>query len=165
MPFVGNLYVVNDNKRMDVKTPQVMRCHLCYKTLVLYNPRTKLSKGLISYHKTIGILTLKNHVNVEHNMLAKKLDEEMNSSMQTQVERQPIKSRQNVSSSKILNCFFAKLPYKKDEMQQKKILEDLTLLIVKNHLLVHFLESSWLKKFTLQLYPRIVFPFRKTFSQ
>jgi hypothetical protein len=66
---------------------------------------------------------------------------------------------------KFLNCFFAKLLYKKDEMQQKQFLEDLTLPIVKNHLLVHFLESSWLKKFTLQLYPCIVFPSRKTFSQ
>jgi hypothetical protein len=108
MPFVENLYVVNDNKQMDVKTPRVVRCHLCYKTLVLYNPRTKLSNGLISYYKTIGILTLKNHVDVEHNMLAKKLDEEMNSSMQTQVERQPIKRRQNVSSSEISKLFFCK---------------------------------------------------------
>ncbi len=64
-----------------------MRCHLYYKTLVLCNPRTKLNKGLISYYKTNGILTLKKHVDVKHNLLAKKLDEEMNSSMQTQIER------------------------------------------------------------------------------
>jgi hypothetical protein len=54
---------------------------------VLCNPRTKLNKGLISYYKTNGILTLKKHVDVKHNLLAKKLDEEMNSSMQTQIER------------------------------------------------------------------------------
>ncbi len=41
--------VVNDNKPMDGKIPQVMRCHLCYKTLVLHNPKIKLWKGLISY--------------------------------------------------------------------------------------------------------------------
>jgi hypothetical protein len=34
--------VVNDNKPIDSKIPQVMRCHLCYKTLVLHNPKIKL---------------------------------------------------------------------------------------------------------------------------
>jgi hypothetical protein len=80
------------------------------------------------------------------------------------LKRQPIKKRQNVSSSKISEFFFTKLPYKKDEMQQKQFLEDLALLIVKNHLLVHFLESQWLKQFVLQLNPSIVFPSKKTFS-
>ncbi len=70
-----------------------------------------------------------------------------------------------MSSFEISKFFFAKLPYKKDEMQQKQFLEDLALLIVENHLLVHFLESSWLKKFTLQLYPHIVFPSKKKISQ
>jgi hypothetical protein len=54
MQFVGLFYVVNDNKLVDDKVPQVMRCHLyCCKTFVLYNPRTKLRRGLISYYKTI----------------------------------------------------------------------------------------------------------------
>jgi hypothetical protein len=30
-------YAVYDNKLVDGKIPQVMRCHLCYKTLVLYS--------------------------------------------------------------------------------------------------------------------------------
>jgi len=72
-------YVVNDNKPMDGKIPQVMKCHLCYKTPTLYTPRTKLRKGLISYYKTNGISTLKKHVDAEHHLLANKLDEEMNS--------------------------------------------------------------------------------------
>jgi hypothetical protein len=41
--------IVNDNTPMDGKIPQVVRCHLCYKTLVLHNPKIKLRKGLISY--------------------------------------------------------------------------------------------------------------------
>ncbi len=72
-------YVVNDNKPMDGKFPHIMRYHLCYKTPMLYNPRTKLKKGLISYYKTNGISTLKKHVDVKHHLLANKLDEEMNS--------------------------------------------------------------------------------------
>jgi len=47
-------YVGNDNKPMDGKIPQVMKCHLCYKTPMLYNPRTKLRKGLISYIRLMG---------------------------------------------------------------------------------------------------------------
>jgi hypothetical protein len=66
-------YVVNDNKPMDGKILQVMRCHLCYKTPMLYNPKIKLRKGLISYYKTNGILVLKKHVNVEHHLLATNL--------------------------------------------------------------------------------------------
>ncbi len=72
--------MVNYNKPEDGKFPQVIRCHLSYKTPLLYNPRTKLRKGLISYYKTNGILTLKKHVDVKHDLLAKKLDEEMNRS-------------------------------------------------------------------------------------
>jgi hypothetical protein len=55
-------YVLNDNKLMDGKVPQIMRCHLCYKTLVLYNPKINLRKGLISYCKSNGISTLKNMI-------------------------------------------------------------------------------------------------------
>jgi hypothetical protein len=46
-------------------------------------------------------------------------------------------------------------------MQQKQILEDLTLLIVKNHFPLQFVEISWLKKFSMHLCPKIVFPSRK----
>jgi hypothetical protein len=56
-------YVVNDNKPMDRKVPQIMRCRLCYKMLML-------KKGLISYCKSNVILTLN-----KHDLLAKKLDE------------------------------------------------------------------------------------------
>jgi hypothetical protein len=41
-------------------------------THVLYKPRTKLGKGLISYYKTNGISTLKKHVDLEHNLFVKK---------------------------------------------------------------------------------------------
>jgi hypothetical protein len=44
-------------------------------------------------------------VDVKHNLLAKKLDEEMNSSMKTQVERQPTKKRPNVSSYETFEFF------------------------------------------------------------
>jgi hypothetical protein len=42
--------------------------------------------------------------------------------------------------------FPTKEPFKKDDVQQKQFVEDLTLLIIKNHLPLQFVESSWLKK-------------------
>jgi hypothetical protein len=49
-------------------------------------------------------------------LLAKKLDEEVNNAMIIEVERQPIKKKQNVFSSKISKLFSTKLPYKINEM-------------------------------------------------
>jgi hypothetical protein len=68
------------------------------------------------YYKTNGILALKKHVDVEHGLFTKKLDEKVNSLVKTQVERQPTKKRHNVFSSKISNFFSPKFPYKKDEL-------------------------------------------------
>jgi len=50
-------YVVNDNKSMDGRVFQVMKCNLCYKTPMLYNPRTKLKKRDINFEKTCGCIT------------------------------------------------------------------------------------------------------------
>jgi hypothetical protein len=50
-------YVVNDNKSVDGKVPHVMKCNLCYKTPMLYHPRTKLRKGDINFEKTCGCMT------------------------------------------------------------------------------------------------------------
>ncbi len=111
--------MINDNKLVDGKILQVMRYHLCSKTLVLYNLRTKLRKGLISYYKTNGILTLKKHADAKHILLAKELDKEVNNSVKIQVERQRTKKRQNVFSFEISKFIFTKFIYKKDEMQQK----------------------------------------------
>jgi hypothetical protein len=91
-------YSINDNKLVDGKILQVMKYHLCSKTLVLYDLRTKLRKGLIPCYKTNGISTLKKHADIEHSLLAKTLGEEVNNLMRTQIEKQPTTNRQNVSS-------------------------------------------------------------------
>jgi len=49
-------------------------------------------------------------------------------------EKQPLKKRPNVSSNSISSFFVAKEPFKKDDVSQKQKLEDLTLLIIENHL-------------------------------
>jgi hypothetical protein len=48
---------------------------------------------------------------------------------------------------------------------KKNFLQDISLLIVKNNLPLQFVESVWFKHLTLHLSPKVVFPFRKSFSQ
>jgi hypothetical protein len=46
-------------------------------------------------------------------------------------------------------------------VEQKQCVEDLVILIVKNHLPMHFVESPWLKSCSLHLFLRVVLPFKK----
>jgi hypothetical protein len=48
-------------------------------------------------------------------------------------------------------------------VQKKQNLEDLNLLVVKNHLPLQFVENNWLKKYNMHLCPRIDFPSKKQF--
>jgi hypothetical protein len=66
----------------------------------------------------------------------------MNSPLINVFERQPTKKRPNVSNFEILKFFGAKDPFKKYIVQQKQFLQDLALLVVKNHLFIQFVEST-----------------------
>ncbi len=55
-------------------------------------------------------------MDVEHALLAKKLDEKVNNVVRIELEKQLAKERQNVSSFEIFNFFSTKLPYKIDDM-------------------------------------------------
>jgi hypothetical protein len=76
-------------------------------------------------------------------------------------EIQPSKKKPNVSFNSIYYFFVAQKLFKKDDVLQKQFLEDLTFLIVKKHLLLQFVKSSWLNSFNMHLCPRIVFPSKK----
>jgi hypothetical protein len=54
--------------------------------------------------------------------------------------------------------------FKKDDVQYKEFVEDLVLLTVKNRLPMHFVESPWLKCFSLHLCPRVVLLSKKQIS-
>jgi hypothetical protein len=117
-------------------------------TILITNAKTQARKGLILYNSVNGIITLKNHVYVDRCMITK-MFEKVNSLFKD-VE----KHLQKKTSCKWNN-------YKKDDVQQKHFLEDLSLLIVKNHLLMHLVQSQWLKKFNLHLCQKFVLPSRK----
>jgi hypothetical protein len=50
-------------------------------------------------------------------------------------------------------------------VQQKQFLQDIGFLVVKSHLPIQFVGSTWLKCVALHLFSRIVFPSKKMFSQ
>ncbi len=72
-------FFMNDNKDVDVKCPQTMKCIFCYNSLVLFcNLETQAKKGLIIYNKTNGITTMKKHVNADEIIIAKMFEGEVN---------------------------------------------------------------------------------------
>jgi len=78
--YIGFFFCVNDNKDVNVKCPQTMRCILCYSSPILFcNFKTQARKHLILYDITNGITSLKKHVNVDYYSKAKMFEEEVNS--------------------------------------------------------------------------------------
>lgn len=73
-------------------------------------------KGLILYYKTSGITCLKNHVDVDHSIIFKNI-EEVNSLMKGNLKKQPTKKKANVFSSSISNFFASKDLFKKDVVE------------------------------------------------
>ncbi len=69
---------MNDGKEVEVASHQVMRCILCYDNAInISNPITKERKGLITYYKNYGIITLKKHVDAYHFIIAKNLKKKL----------------------------------------------------------------------------------------
>jgi hypothetical protein len=127
-------YYANDNKEIHVIASQTMHCIFSHSNPILnLNPKTQARKGLIIYNITNGITTLRKHVNVDHSNVLKKFEKEVNCLLR-QEEKQPSKRRSNISYISISSFVFARKPFKKEDVQQKYFLEDLNLLVVKNHL-------------------------------
>ncbi len=62
---------------------------MCYDNVVnIPSPRTKEKKGLITYYKTYGITNMKKHVDVNHSIIAKKIEKKNSNEITKSVERQ-----------------------------------------------------------------------------
>lgn len=64
----------------------------------------------------------------------KKIKEEVNSLIKGNLETQFAEKNMHVFGSSTLFIFASKDPFKNDDVEQKMFMEDLALLIVKNHL-------------------------------
>jgi hypothetical protein len=58
----------------------------------------------------------KKHVDVEHILIAKRFEKEMNNVLKVFEERQPSKKRVNMSRGAILNFFFMEDSFKKEDV-------------------------------------------------
>jgi hypothetical protein len=103
-------------------------------------------------------------VDVDHGLIVKKIEEKMNN-MKNPLERQPTKKRPIVTTSAISNFLGAINLYKKDNVHQKDFEENLGLLVIKNYLLIQFIENIWMKFLIMQLYHCGFFLSKKTFNQ
>jgi len=79
---------VNDGKKVEIGSHQIMRCIMCYDNVVnIPNSKTKERRGLITYYKTYGITALKKHVNANHFAIAKKFEKAIDNEIIESVER------------------------------------------------------------------------------
>jgi len=83
------------------------------------------------------------------------IQEEINNQRKENVKRQFVKKRSLISNSSISEFFVSKDPFRKDDVEQKMFVENLTLLIMKIYLPLQFVESVWLKCLVLQLCLRV----------
>lgn len=90
--------------------------------------------------KKIEIIYLRRHGVVDHVIVTKTFEEEMNCFMKEVNERKTIEKKPNVFGGFILKRFVIKNSFKKDDVQHKEFLEDFGLLIVKNNLIIQFME-------------------------
>jgi hypothetical protein len=86
----------------------------------------KKKKGLITYYKTHGIITLKKHVDVYHVLIIKKIEEEVNGLIRGFFERQPTNQMFNVLSNAIFNFLFVNDLSKKMTSNKKVFCKILT---------------------------------------
>ncbi len=155
---------VNDNKSMNVKCFQLMKCILCYASVFLIsNAKTQARKGLISYNSASPIIALKKHVYANHCMIAK-IFGKIKNLLKEPYERQLAKKNPHVNKTTIFYFFTIKDFYKKYDVQQKQFWEILTILISRNHLSMHLVESQWLNKFNMHLCPKVVFLLENSFQ-
>jgi len=113
-----SFYCVNDNKPLDIKCFQFMKCIFCYVSLVLIiNVKTQARKGLILCNNANGITSLKEHVYANHCMIIKLFEEEVNISSKELNEKELVKKRPHVNGNIIFNFFVAKDSYKKGDVQ------------------------------------------------
>jgi hypothetical protein len=100
-------------------------------------------------------------VDVEHTIIAKMFEKEVNSLLKGRKEKQPTKTKVIMSGGSIFKFFLSKIPFIKKDVPQKEFLEDLGLLIVKNNLPIQFMESMWLKRLIMHLCPKLNFPSKR----
>jgi len=85
----------------------------------------------------------------------------MNNPLRGKVDKLLTTKKSSSYGSVIVYFFVTRDPFQKDYMWPKTFLEDMGLLIIKNHLSMQFVESLRMKHLCLHLCQRLVFPSKK----
>ncbi len=93
-------------------------------------------------------------MDANHIVITKMFEKEIKFLQKGSAKRQLVKKRAIVSGGSISKFFFVKDSFKREDVPQKKKLEDLGFLIIKNNLLIQFVENMWLKRLILCLCPK-----------
>jgi hypothetical protein len=152
MHFVGLYLCIDDNKEIDHDNPQMKDCIFYYNNFVnAYNPIIQARKGIILYYKTNGIIIFSNHVNANHTIIAIFLQEKVNNSKKLFKSNQQNKSLIYLANKFQFILLLYKILYIENDVQQKDFLQDLSLLIIKDHLPMQFVKTIWMKCLALHL--------------
>ncbi len=92
-----------------------MHSLLCCPFLIT-NAKTQIREGLILYSTTNGIIALQKHVYVNHYMIAKIFEKEVNNLLKEPHERKPTKKIPHVNGTVNSHFFVSKDSYKKDDV-------------------------------------------------
>jgi dihydropteroate synthase len=104
-------------------------------------------------------------VDENHFFIAQMFEEKMNSLLKSTKESHPSKKRSNPSRRSISKFLSIKNMFFKKDVSQKEFLKDPGLILIKNNLLIQFVESMWLKHLILCLCLKLHFPSKRKFSQ
>ncbi len=115
-------FKVNNNQPVEISQNQIMKCIICQNDMVpleILVMCTRCRKGLIAYHKSIGITTMKKHVDSNHSILLKiLLEDATNIAPKSPLNCEPIKKRACVCAIVISSFFLLSISLK--EMMQHK---------------------------------------------
>jgi hypothetical protein len=129
--FVLGFFGVNDDAKVDLGNTQIMCYIFCYQNHVIgINPRTQVRQILNFYYKTNGIISFKKHADAKHTFIAKRFEEKMNNMLKV-IEKKRINMFGRIFFFNSMKDSFIK-----EDVSQKKFLEDFGLLIIKNNLLI-----------------------------
>ncbi len=102
---------------------------------------------------------MKKHVTFEHgNAWARWKNVNLNLVVEDDQCREKSKHRSIVGYGVITYHFGYTSPYMKDDLGQKKLMEDLFLVVAKGYMPISIVENQWLRHMVLCQNPQIVFP-------
>jgi hypothetical protein len=90
---------------------------LSFSTCLSYESKEIVKERSNIILQTSGITCLQKHLDVNHQIIFKKFQEEINKQGKKNVERQLAKKRSNISNSSISKFFVSKYPFKKDDVE------------------------------------------------